>query len=468
MTDDQRTIICGTDFSRGATAALRWAARLAAKSGDCIDLVSVIAPAASSSSALMADAAAIDDAVLAAMTDRLRSVAEEAARKHAVRVTPYVLHGDAHRQIADHAAKRGAWLLVVGAHGGSRVGRWLLGSVAERIVRIATLPVAVIPPRVAPEETMDGPVPLRVLVGLERGAAGDRALKVARQLRAIQPCALTVLHLYWPIVEYQRLGLQGSRDLFAPDPDVIRNLEPALREQIGDLVAGGPVGLLVRPAWGDPAANLLVVADEGDFGLLIVGAERRHGLARLSHPSVSQRLVRHVAGAALICVPPAAISEPPPPPEQPPRISTVLVPTDLSPTGNAALPYAYGLLAAHGGVVELCHVHRRTLPNPSFAYDQPLDKLSPTAVADLERRLHALVPPYAAAMGITTHVSIIEGGAPAEAIVQAAERLAVDIIALGAHGHGRAAGVLLGSVAEAVVRNSRRPVLVAPGHRDHE
>jgi nucleotide-binding universal stress UspA family protein len=304
-----------------------------------------------------------------------------------------------------------------------------------------------------------------VLVGLEGGTAGDRALDLARDLRRTRACDVTILHLYWPIAEYQRLGLQGSRDLFTADPDVVRILEPKLRSRIGDLPGQGRVELSIRPAWGNPAANLLSVADEGDYELLIVGSERRHGFARFWHPSVSQRLVRQSAGAVVICVPPPLAPDPDTFVEEPPQISTVLAPTDLSAIGNAAVPQAYALLAGHGGVVELCHVHERTLPNPPYAYERSRDRLSPEAVAELERQLRALVPSFAEKLGVTTHVSIIEGGAPAEAIVQASERLAVDAISLGSRGGGSAVRALLGSVAQKVVQNSHKPVLVVPPPR---
>ena len=74
--------------------------------------------------------------------------------------------------------------------------------------------------------------------------------------------------------------------------------------------------------------------------------------------------------------------------------------------------------------------------------------------------LRALVPAEAEKLGITTHVSVIDGGKAAETIMQAAERLNVDAISLASHGRGGLARALLGSVAEEVVRRSTRPVLV--------
>jgi nucleotide-binding universal stress UspA family protein len=151
-----------------------------------------------------------------------------------------------------------------------------------------------------------------------------------------------------------------------------------------------------------------------------------------------------------------------------PAIVTVLAPTDLSPTGNRAIPFAYALLAAHGGVVELCHVHERSLPAPPYVYDRKDGKASEAERASLESELRALVPPDAERMGITTHISILDGAHAAEAIVQAAERLGADAIVLGAHGRSGVARALMGSVSQGVVRHARRPVLVVPGGRNED
>jgi nucleotide-binding universal stress UspA family protein len=117
-------------------------------------------------------------------------------------------------------------------------------------------------------------------------------------------------------------------------------------------------------------------------------------------------------------------------------------------------------------VVELCHIHERPLPNPPYAYERPRDGLSPDAVAALERQLRALVPAFAERLGVTTHVSVIEGGSAAEAIVQASERLAVDAISLGSRGGGSVVRALVGSVAQKVVQSSHKPVLVVPPPRE--
>ena len=143
-----------------------------------------------------------------------------------------------------------------------------------------------------------------------------------------------------------------------------------------------------------------------------------------------------------------------------PAYRAVLAATDLSPVGNAAVAHAYSLLRGAGGVVELCYVHEHALPSPSYAYALPEQALSDVDRARLVKELRALTPHDAAARGISTHVTVVDGGKPAESIVQAAERLGVDAITLASHGRGGVARVVLGSVAEEVVRRARRPVLV--------
>ena len=57
----------------------------------------------------------------------------------------------------------------------------------------------------------------------------------AAGLRRRGACDVAFLHFYWPVEEYQRLGLRGPRDPLAPDPEVVKDLEPKLRARVGAL-----------------------------------------------------------------------------------------------------------------------------------------------------------------------------------------------------------------------------------------
>src|SRR5262249_17999193 len=160
----------------------------------------------------------------------------------------------------------------------------------------------------------------------------------------------TFLHLYWPVEEFERLGLPGPRDPLAVDADVVKNLEPRLHALVDALPGEGRVELDIEPAFGAPATNLTLAAEGHPYDLLIVGSPQRHGLARVVRGSVAQSLAHQASRIPVVCVPIASHA---PAATGLPRILTVLAPTDLSGIGNAAVPHAYALLRGTGGVVEL-------------------------------------------------------------------------------------------------------------------
>ena len=87
------------------------------------------------------------------------------------------------------------------------------------------------------------------------------------------------------------------------------------------------------------------------------------------------------------------------------------------------------------------------------------------SLSDMEAQELLYVLANAEGLGITTHVSVIEGGEAATAIAQAAERMDADAIAIGSHGRGGLARAVLGSVAESITRHASKPVLVVRAQR---
>jgi nucleotide-binding universal stress UspA family protein len=155
-----------------------------------------------------------------------------------------------------------------------------------------------------------------------------------------------------------------------------------------------------------------------------------------------------------------------------PRYRKLLVTTDLSPIGNAAISHAYAILAEQGGTVILCHVTEvHGPPNPLYAHYSPWGALSGQERTALRRTLlaslEALVPAEARAEGIvTTEVRVVETPLLVhEAICQEAATLDVDLIVMASHGHSGMTRLLLGSVAEHVLRSADRPILIVRSRR---
>ncbi len=144
-------------------------------------------------------------------------------------------------------------------------------------------------------------------------------------------------------------------------------------------------------------------------------------------------------------------------------IKTILHPTDFSKPSESALRLAFALARDYEARLVLLHVVEppvyygelgMTVPLPSDFHES------------LHRRLSKLVP---ADSGIPVETVLIEGSAPRE-ILHVAEEQQVDLVVLGTHGRTGVARVLLGSVAENVIRHSSIPVLTVktPSALDHE
>ena len=138
----------------------------------------------------------------------------------------------------------------------------------------------------------------------------------------------------------------------------------------------------------------------------------------------------------------------------------ILVPTDFSPASDAALATAKELAERFGASIHLLHVLED--PYATSAYATEVYGFLPQGLREkwqrnAEAQLATLLPAEeASAFGGTTGVLF---GPPAKAIVEHAADNGFDLIVMGTHGRGGVAHLLLGSVAERVVRTARCPVL---------
>ena len=73
-----------------------------------------------------------------------RAYLEGAATTHFPGAAIEVMHGTPAEAIAEAAGRHGAGLIVMATHGRSGVARWILGSVAERVLRLSPVPVVMV------------------------------------------------------------------------------------------------------------------------------------------------------------------------------------------------------------------------------------------------------------------------------------------------------------------------------------
>lgn len=143
----KKKIIVPVDFSGVSTVALKTALDMA-ESPECVHALHIVVPLGNVSPGL--SWGAVDD------TSRVKDVEshfDEFLAEHDITgVTTVVRIGDPGLQIADYAREVDADLVVITSHGRHGITRFLLGSVAERVIRHAELPVLVLRPEEQPEE----------------------------------------------------------------------------------------------------------------------------------------------------------------------------------------------------------------------------------------------------------------------------------------------------------------------------
>lgn len=142
------------------------------------------------------------------------------------------------------------------------------------------------------------------------------------------------------------------------------------------------------------------------------------------------------------------------------RFKRILVPTDFSANAMPAAEVAVALAPTAGGAIELVHVYGPPgiiLPDGS-AFPATADELwgvterAETALA----QARAAVVARAAGIEVTAQALM---GAPADEILRLAESGHYDLIVMGTHGRTGLRRLLMGSIAEAVMRRSPIPVL---------
>jgi universal stress protein A len=291
-------IVCGTDFSEGASHAVRVAVAFARAWGERLVLVH-----------------AVDLGALGWVAPRLREELARAAEERLAEVAaPLIAQGLAvdtairvgtpDEQVGALARACDARLAVVGVLGHRSAARWRIGSRAVRLARAAPAPVLLVPDAAPFEQCARRERALRVMVAAAPPADGGVAAGWLAALRRLGACDALLLHVYEPAREARRLGLPARTDGDG-HPEVEAALRRALEPQVGAPSGPGATEVRATPVIGWVAETLALVAEREAFDLVLVVGRPRGGLARIRQDSVSEGLLR-LAPAAVLRVPLAA------------------------------------------------------------------------------------------------------------------------------------------------------------------
>jgi len=187
--------------------------------------------------------------------------------------------------------------------------------------------------------------------------------------------------------------------------------------------------------------------------LVVMATHARGGFARVRLGSVADRLVQSLKVPLLLIQPPEDAS--------PPAFNgfrRVLIPLDGSPFSEQVLERSIPLLKAAGGKPVLLHVVSPML-GPARRTGLPPDDRTiqrrEDAVAYLETQARRL-----AAEGLEPEILAVVDRSAASAILNAAGEEGLDVLVMATHGRGGLSRLLVGSVADQVLRNCKKPILL--------
>lgn len=236
--------------------------------------------------------------------------------------------------------------------------------------------------------------------------------------------------------------------------DIVARLNESVEQRMtSEIEANQAVVLNIRKAQRrgiSPATTILDYTQENDIDLIVMGTQGLRGLSHLLMGSVAEEVVR------LARCPVMTIREK----KQPKPIENfeqILVPIDFSDHSKKSLSFAKAMAESYGAKLQILHVIEENI-HPAFyasgmtSIFEMIPNLKDKCQQSLKEMLNEASGPK-----VESEIHVVEGRATQE-IVRFAETHSSDLIVIGTHGLTGIEHLLIGSVAEKVVRMAPCPV----------
>lgn len=272
-------ILFPTDGSEGATAVLDHVLDIAETHDATLHVLNVAATTHDSVTRISGEV--ID--VLEEEGERIVEEAAERAGEHGVSTVTAVLQGGVAETITGYAGEHDVDLIAMPTHGRTGLERFLLGSVTERVVRRATVPVLTLRPGEARSR-----YPYRnVLVPTDGSRCAEAALELGVGIANEHTATLHV----FSVVDVTSLGVDIYSEL---QVDALEEQADQVIDEATDFAEGESVESVVGSTQYGASIPREIVSyiDEHDVDLVVMGTHGRTGLDRYLLGSVAEKVVR--------------------------------------------------------------------------------------------------------------------------------------------------------------------------------
>jgi nucleotide-binding universal stress UspA family protein len=218
-------------------------------------------------------------------------------REQGYRVSTFATEGDVALSLCSVADAQDADLIAMTTHGRSGLQRWLMGSVADRVVRHAALPVYLVRPG---HETSDVGKLKRVLVPLDGSELAEVGLQMAKGLAGDPAPEL------WLVQAVEMPELWGEEFVSAetiaslPSIEEQESLASAYLQEIAEQLRTEGHWVYARVENGHPANVIQDLVTNEEIDLIVMSTHGRSGISRWVFGSVAEKVLRTVNAPLLL------------------------------------------------------------------------------------------------------------------------------------------------------------------------
>jgi nucleotide-binding universal stress UspA family protein len=295
-----------------------------------------------------------------------------------------------------------------------------------------------------------------ILVPLDGSRFAEAALPLATSFAASARGRLQLLLAHQPVA-----AMVGMGEVVMASAGLDEELREKELTYLSDVASGlGPVGgaaVGFSIVEGEAGPRVLEEAERQGADLIVMATHGRGAMGRLWLGSVADYVVRHGAIPVLLVRPAPAVTV------GPKRLpGRLLVALDLSPESEQVVPAVVALAQLAQAHVTLLHVVEPFYyaADPGLPYPMPQDAtITELRCSDAQRRLDRTADRLRE-RGVAVSTKVLVGTSAAAGILDLFDEKTFDLVALTTHGAGGLRRLLLGSVADKVIRGAAKPVLV--------
>ncbi len=282
-----KTIIVSLDGSELSEVALPYAEELAGRLGSRVTLVAVSDSAESKRYH-----------ELLTYVQKMAEATEQGAERYAdksvgegIKVDTEVLVGNAAEEIVDYANKAGAGLIVMATQGRSGIRRWVLGNVADKVVRATDRPIALIRAKGARADIRETGILNKALVPLDSSKESETVIPYITELASRLKTVVVLLHVLSPT--YHAYTPEGVAKIPYTGGEIEQLKTNALKylADIAGGLKGNGITANTEVRVGRAAGEIIKLADETGADIVAMSTHGRSGVSRWAFGSVADKVL---------------------------------------------------------------------------------------------------------------------------------------------------------------------------------